>query len=95
MNDWNRLRWQAEIIKELYPVGTRVLLLQMGDDPNPVENNMRGTVTAMDDIGTVFCKFDNGRSLGMISGEDSFRKLTAQELAEEQQQTMSEPTMEM
>ena len=32
------------------------------------------------------CDFDNGRSLGIVPGEDSFRKLTAEELAQEQEQ---------
>ena len=35
-------------------------------------------------MSTVHCKFDNGRQLGIIPGEDSFRKLTDEELAEEQ-----------
>lgn len=35
--------------------------------------------------GTIHCDFDNGRSLGVVPGEDSFRKLTAEELAEEQE----------
>ena len=38
----------------------------------------------VDDMSTVHCKFDNGRQLGIIPGEDSFRKLTDEELAEEQ-----------
>ena len=46
--------------------------------------------TAVDDIGTVFCHFDNGRSLGLAYGEDSFRKLTPEELAEEQVETHNE-----
>ena len=29
------------------------------------------------------CNFDNGRQLGIVPGEDSFRRLTDQELAEE------------
>ncbi len=33
--------------------------------------------------GTLHCDFDNGRSLGVVPGEDSFRKLTDEELAEE------------
>ena len=45
---------------------------------------MRGTVIAVDDMSTVHCNFDNGRQLGIIPGEDSFRKLTDEELAEEQ-----------
>lgn len=40
--------------------------------------------------GTVHCVFDNGRSLGVVPGEDSFRKLTAEELAEEQEMTESQ-----
>ena len=88
MNDWDRLRRQTEMNKKLYPPGTRVMLLHMGDDPNPVSDHTRGTVTAVDDIGTVHCFFDNGRSLGLAAGEDQFRKLTAEELREEQE---SEP----
>ena len=66
------------------------MLLQMGDDPRPIEPNTRGTVKAVDDIGTLHCNFDNGRSLGIVPGEDSFRKLTDEELEEEQEMTESE-----
>ena len=41
--------------------GTRILLLHMGNDPRPVEDDMRGTVMFVDDTSTVHCKFDNGR----------------------------------
>ena len=84
MNEYDRLHRQAQRYKELYPKGTRILLLHMGDDPRPVEDDMRGTVMFVDDTSTVHCKFDNGRQLGIIPGEDSFRKLTDEELAEEQ-----------
>ena len=90
MNEWDRLRRQAAINKELYPPGTRVMLLHMGSDPNPVDDHTRGTVKAVDDIGTVHCVFDNGRNLGLAAGEDQFRKLTAEELRGEQLQA-SEP----
>ena len=56
----------------------------MGDDPRPIQSGMRGTVEVVDDIGTVHCRFDDGRRLGLIEGEDDFRVLTAQELAEEE-----------
>ena len=99
MNEWERLRRQAERYKEQYPPGTRVLLLHMGEDPRPVEDNVRGTVQCVDDMGTVHCAFDNGRTLGLIPGEDSFRMLTEQELATEQEQEsepeMTEPSLEM
>ena len=51
---------------------------------------MRGTVKYVDDMCTLHCAFDNGRQLGLIPGEDSFRKLTAEELAEEQNEDMDE-----
>lgn len=62
MNDWDRLHRQAQRYKETYPPGTRIMLLSMGNDPNPVESGTRGTVRAVDDIGTLHCDFDNGRT---------------------------------
>lgn len=73
------------------------MLLCMGDDPSPIAENTRGTVCVVDDIGTVHCRFDNGRILGLIYGEDSFRELTASEIAEENdiEKNRADPTMEM
>ena len=82
MTEWDRLRRRAQMIKDRYPAGTRIMLLHMGNDPNPIAPNTRGTVVAVDDIGTVHCDFDNGRSLGIVPGEDTFRTLTAEEIAE-------------
>ena len=76
MNEYDRLYRQAQRYREMYPEGTRILLLHMGDDPHPVEDNMSDTVKYVDDMCTLHCKFDNGRQLGIIPGEDSFRKLT-------------------
>lgn len=84
MNEWDRLHRQAQRYKEIYPPGTRIMLLDMRNDPNPVKSGTRGTVKVVDDIGTLHCDFDNGRSLGVIPGEDSFRMLTDKELSEEQ-----------
>ena len=96
MTEWDRLHRQAQIMKNRYPAGTRIMLLQMGSDPRPVEPNTKGTVVAVDDIGTIHCDFDNGRGLGIVPGEDSFRTPTDEELAEEQTIHESEaPTMGM
>lgn len=84
MNEWERQRSRAEYLKKEYPPGTRIVLNSMGNDPRPVASGTRGTVAVVDDIGTVHCDFDNGRRLGLIEGEDDFRTLTAQELAEEE-----------
>lgn len=99
MNEWERLRRQAQRIKESYPPGTRVMLLSMEDPWAPVPSGTKGTVEVVDDIGQIHMKWDNGRSLALVPGEDSFRKLTESELSEEQSEAISEidgaPTMEM
>ena len=96
MTEWERLHRRAQMIKDRYPAGTRIMLLHMGSDPNPLPPNTRGTVTHVDDIGTVFADFDNDRSFGVVPGEDTFRTLTAEELAEEQCVDESEaPTMKL
>lgn len=84
MNKFEAERRFAQRMKDNYPPGTRIMLLQMGNDPHPVEPNTRGTVTIVDDVGTLHCDFDNGRQLGIVPGEDNFRKLTVEEQAEEQ-----------
>ena len=84
MNEWERQKREAEYLKKAYPRGTRIVLNSMDNDPRPIKSGMRGTVEAVDDIGTVHCEFDNGRSLGLIEGEDDFRALTEQEQTEEE-----------
>ena len=63
-------------MKDTYPPGTRVELDFMGDDPRPIAPGTKGTVRIVDDIGTVHCDFDNGRSLGLVPGEDAFHAIT-------------------
>lgn len=89
MSDWERLSKQAERIKEAYPPGTRVLLIDMNDPFAPVPSGTRGTVDWVDDIGQLHMKWDNGRTLAIVPGEDSFRKLTAAELSEENKETQN------
>ena len=59
-------------IRERYPVGTKIVLDHMGNDPHPIPDGTKGTVAHVDDAGTVHCTFENGRYLGLIPGEDSF-----------------------
>ena len=67
-----------------YPPGTRLELISM-DDPQPILPGSRGTVDHVDDMGTIHMRWDSGRSLGLVPGEDSFRKLTPEEIAAEQE----------
>ena len=90
MNEWERMHRQAQRIKENYPPGTRVMLLSMEDPWSPVPSGTRGTVDVVDDIGQIHMKWDNGRTIALVPGEDSFRKLTDTELQEEQSESISE-----
>ena len=83
MNEYERQRRIAESTKKLYPLGTRIEIISMKDPYAPVPAGTRGTVKFVDSVGTIFPQWDNGRTLGIVPGEDSFRKLTQQELEEE------------
>ena len=50
MNKFEAERRFAQRMKDNYPPGTRIMLLQMGDDPRPFEPNTRGTVAVVDDM---------------------------------------------
>ena len=59
-----------------YPNGTRVELLQMNDPYTSLVPGDQGTVTGIDDNGTVFVNWDKGSSLGLVYEEDQNRKVT-------------------
>ncbi|HAE42059.1 MAG TPA: DUF4314 domain-containing protein [Clostridiales bacterium] len=72
-------RQQVERIKERYPSGTKIRMEHMADPYAPIPPGIEGTVDFVDDIGTLHCIFDNGRSLGVIVGEDSFTVIEPEE----------------
>jgi hypothetical protein len=63
-----------EKLREEYPPGTRVELIQMEDIQAP-PTGTQGTVIGVDDIGSIMISWDNGSSLSVVYGEDSCRKL--------------------
>ena len=77
-------RSQVDFTRSCYPPGTRIVLSSMNDPCAPVESGTRGTVRYVDDAGKIGVAWDNGRSLSLIPGVDSFRKLNQQEIAQEQ-----------
>ena len=68
-----------ERIKAMYPTGTRIMLDYMDDPYHPVESGTKGTVSHVDDAGTIHVKWDNGRGLGLVYGVDSFHKIGGDE----------------
>jgi len=77
MNRWPT-REQVQRIKDRYPPGTRIRLDHM-DDPQAVPDGTEGTVQAVDDVGQILMKWDNGRSLSLVPGEDSFAVIPQQQ----------------
>ena len=75
---------EIEYYKKTYPPGTRIRLNRMQNDPFPIPEGTTGTVDHVDDVGTLHCKFDDGRFLGVIPGEDSFSVITQEESPEEE-----------
>lgn len=72
-------RQQVERIKEKYPAGTKIRMESMSDPYAPIPPGIEGIVDFVDDIGTLHCSFENGRSLGVIVGEDSFSVIEPEE----------------
>lgn len=61
-------------IREKYPAGTRVELVQMGDAQAPPIGT-KGTVVGVDDTGSLLMRWDNGSGLNVIYGVDIVRKV--------------------
>ena len=64
----------VERIREAYPSGTRVELVSM-DDMQAPPIGTKGTVTGVDDTGSIMVSWDNGSGLNVIYGEDVVRKV--------------------
>ena len=63
-------------LKAEYPAGTRVELIRMEDEYSRLRPGDKGTVTGVDDIGTIHVSWDCGSSLGVAYGEDLCKKIS-------------------
>ena len=74
----NNLHMRPETLKrirEQYPVGCTVEIIEMCDPYRDMPAGLRGTVTHVDDTGTVFADWENGSMLGAVFREDRIRRV--------------------
>ena len=69
-------RDQLQRLREAYPKGSRVELVQM-DDPQAPPIGTHGTVIGVDDIGSIVVDWDNGCGLSVAWGADHCRRIDA------------------
>lgn len=69
MDERARLRKRAEIVKEQYPVGTRIILKQMDNMQAPPFGTL-GTVQGVDAIGSILVQWDNGSTLSVTEADE-------------------------
>ena len=65
---------QLQRLRETYPKGARVELIQMDDFQAPPIGT-QGTVIGVDDIGSIMVHWDNGSGLSVAWGVDSCRRI--------------------
>ena len=75
LNNPHRRSYRRAYAERSYPPGTRIRLIEMPDDPAPLPEGSCGTVLAVDDAGQLLMQWDNGRSLSLLPGVDSFEVL--------------------
>lgn len=70
------MRLRPEVLKRLreeYPEGTRVELIEMNDPYSEMPPGLKGTVQMVDDAGGIQIDWDNDSTLAAIYGIDKIR----------------------
>ena len=67
-------------LKEYYTTGTRVMLIRMSDPYTNLRQGDRGTVSFVDDIGSIHVNWDSGGNLAVLFSEDQCMKIEEGEL---------------
>ena len=65
-------RNKVEMVKQQYPVGTRIRLNSLCNDERDMPPGLYGIVVGVDDQPVLLMKWDNGRSLSLMPFEDDF-----------------------
>lgn len=62
-------------LRKNYPKGSKVRLIQMDDPYTTIPKGTVGTVSKVDDAGTIHVSWETGSSLGIVYGVDVILKL--------------------
>ena len=73
---------QLQALRERYPAGTKIRLNHMDDPYAPIPDGTIGEVQYVDDAGNIHMVWENGRTLSLIEGADSFTIITNDKEAE-------------
>lgn len=68
-------RNEVALVRNRYPVGTRVMLEVLDDPYSKLTSGDCGTVFFVDDIGQIHVHWDRGSSIALIPGVDSFHTI--------------------
>lgn len=69
---------RPEVLKQLretYPKGTLVELIEMNDPYRKMPPGLKGEVVCVDDAGSIHVNWQNGSTLAAIHGIDRIRKI--------------------
>lgn len=62
----------TEQIRNTYLPGTKIIMDEDMNDPQPIKKGEIGVVDFVDDTGQIHMKWDNGRTLALIVNVDKF-----------------------
>lgn len=66
---------ELERLRQAYPPGCQVELIEMDDPYRDMPPGLRGEVVFVDDAGSVLVKWSNGSSLAAVYGVDRIKRI--------------------
>ncbi len=67
---------ELKALRERYPAGTVIRMINMADNIAPVPCGTIGRVVIIDDAGSIHMNWDNGSGLAIIEGVDEFEVIS-------------------